>query len=134
MVASLETDLNRRGDGGEAPDGFDQHSILILTGGTAATLDPIIQALTGVISVIGEADGIPMMIGAPLSDVIAGIYAAHAVLAGFFAVRAGEPGRYNDICMQDAMLTALGLRMGGPLGASGMAEQREPDAPAGQHP
>ena len=46
-------------------------------------------------SVIGEPDGIPMMIGAPLTDVIAGIDAAYAVMGGLFAVPAGEPGRYT---------------------------------------
>ena len=59
------------------------------------SLYPIIQAVTVVMSVIGEPDGIPMMIGAPLTDVIAGIDAAYAVMGGLFAVPAGEPGRYT---------------------------------------
>lgn len=75
-------------------------------------LDPVIQAITGVMSVTGETDGAPVQIGAPLADVIAGIYAAYAILGALHAVRDSGIGRYIDLSMQDAMLASLGPRMG----------------------
>jgi crotonobetainyl-CoA:carnitine CoA-transferase CaiB-like acyl-CoA transferase len=75
-------------------------------------LDPVIQAITGVMSVTGEADGAPVQIGAPLADVISGIYAAYAILGALHGVRSNGIGRYIDLSMQDSMLAALGPRMG----------------------
>ena len=73
-------------------------------------LDPVIQAAAGVMSVTGVPDGPPMQVGAPLADVMAGMYAAYAV------VGAGE-GQFIDISMQDAMVAGLGPRMGETLQA-----------------
>ena len=75
-------------------------------------LDPVIQAITGVMSVTGEADGAPVQIGAPLADVIAGVYAAYAIVGALHGVRSSGIGRYIDLSMQDAMLASLGPRMG----------------------
>ena len=75
-------------------------------------LDPVIQAITGVMSVTGEADGAPVQIGTPLADVMAGVYAAYAILGALHGVRSSGIGRYIDLSMQDSMLAALGPRMG----------------------
>ncbi len=75
-------------------------------------LDPIIQAASGVMSVTGLPEGGPMLIGAPLADVLAGVFAACAVLAALHAARREGRGRHIDLSMQDAMLAALGPRMG----------------------
>ncbi|MGY8991335.1 MAG: CaiB/BaiF CoA transferase family protein, partial [Rhodospirillales bacterium] len=75
-------------------------------------LDPVVQAVTGVMSVIGTEGSDPLMIGAPLADVISGIYSANYILAALYEIKAGGRGRYIDVSMQDAMLSALGPRMG----------------------
>ena len=80
-------------------------------------LDPIIQAISGVMSVTGQADGGPVQIGAPLADVIAGMFAAYAVLGALYAARRDGKGRYLDVSMQAAMVAALGPRMGETLQA-----------------
>jgi crotonobetainyl-CoA:carnitine CoA-transferase CaiB-like acyl-CoA transferase len=80
-------------------------------------LDPIIQAVTGVMSAIGTEDSAPLMIGAPLADVISGIYSACYILGALHEVQAGGKGRYIDVSMQDSMLSALGPRMGESLQA-----------------
>ena len=80
-------------------------------------LDPMIQAISGLMTVSGEADGPPTMVGAPLSDVMAGMFAAFAIVSAFHAVRRSGKGRHIDISMQDATLSALGPRMGEPLQA-----------------
>ncbi len=80
-------------------------------------LDPIIQAVTGVMSVTGEADREPIMVGAPLADVISGMFAAYTIMAALHVVKRDGCGQYIDLSMQDAMLAALGVRMGETLQA-----------------
>lgn len=80
-------------------------------------LDPVIQAAAGVMSVTGVPDGPPMQVGAPLADVMAGMYAAYAIVGALHRVRDTGEGQYIDISMQDAMVAGLGPRMGETLQA-----------------
>jgi crotonobetainyl-CoA:carnitine CoA-transferase CaiB-like acyl-CoA transferase len=81
-------------------------------------LDPVIQAVAGNMSVTGEPDGRPLQVGAPLADVLAGIFGAYAIVALLRAVERDGVGRYTDISMQAAMVAALGPRMGETLQAN----------------
>ncbi len=78
-------------------------------------LDPILQAVSGVMSVTGDEE--PTQIGAPLADVLAGMFSAYAVVSALHAARREGRGRYVDVSMQDAMVAALGPRMGETLQA-----------------
>jgi crotonobetainyl-CoA:carnitine CoA-transferase CaiB-like acyl-CoA transferase len=80
-------------------------------------LDPIVQAVSGVMSVTGREDAEPMQIGAPLGDVVAGMFGAYSVASALHARHTTGRGRYIDISMQDAMLAVLGPRMGEALQA-----------------
>lgn len=80
-------------------------------------LDPIVQAVTGVMSVTGEPEREPIMVGAPLADVIAGMFGAYAIVSALHVVKRDGVGQYIDLSMQDAMLAALGVRMGETLQA-----------------
>ena len=80
-------------------------------------LDPIIQAVSGIMSVTGFPDGEPTMVGAPLADVIAGMYAAFAIVNALRLVTDGGGGQYIDLSMQDALLASIGTRMGETLQA-----------------
>ena len=80
-------------------------------------LDPIIQAVTGIMSVTGLADGEPTMIGAPVADVIAGMFAAFAIVNALRLVTPDGGGQFIDLSMQDAMLATTGTRMGETLQA-----------------
>lgn len=80
-------------------------------------LDPIIQAVSGVMSVTGEPDGPPLQVGAPVGDVVSGMFGAYAIVAALLSARLTGKGRYIDISMQDAMLAVLGPRMGEALQA-----------------
>ena len=80
-------------------------------------LDPIIQAVTGIMSVTGLPEGEPTMIGAPVADVIAGMFAAYAIVNALRLVTADGGGQYIDLSMQDAMLASIGTRMGETLQA-----------------
>lgn len=87
-------------------------------------LDPVIQAIAGVMSVTGAPGTPPMQIGAPLADVMAGMYAAYAILGALHGVRNDGVGRYIDISMQETMLAALGPRMGETLQAGRLPERQ----------
>ena len=73
-------------------------------------MDPIIQAHSGVMSVTGEPDGEPTAIGAPLSDVISGMFAAYAIVCSLMEARRTGIGATIDISMLEAMIATLGPR------------------------
>lgn len=76
-----------------------------------AAIDPIIQAVTGLMSVTGDADGPPMLVGSPIGDTAAGMYAAFAIVSALRAAEKTGAGQHLDISMQGAMLYAMGCRM-----------------------
>ena len=80
-------------------------------------LDPIIQAVSGIMSVTGFPDGQPTMVGAPLADVIAGMFSAYAIVNALRLVTDRGGGQYIDVSMQDALLASVGTRMGETLQA-----------------
>jgi len=86
-------------------------------------LDPIIQAVSGIMSVTGYPETDPVAVGAPLADVVAGLFAAYTIAASLHSVKETGRGHYIDISMQATMLAMLGPRMGGALNA-GIAPKR----------
>lgn len=80
-------------------------------------LDPMIQAVSGLMSVTGLPDGEPTMVGAPVADVIAGMFAAYAIVNALRLVARQGEGQYIDVSMQDALLATVGTRMGETLQA-----------------
>ncbi len=80
-------------------------------------LDPILQAISGVMSVTGLPGEEPRMIGTPLADVMAGIFSAFAIVSALQAVGREGRGRRIDVSLQDAMLAGIGPRMGETLQA-----------------
>lgn len=80
-------------------------------------MDPIIQAISGIMSVTGYPKSGPTAIGAPLADVITGMFGAYAIVGMLHQVQEEGRGRYIDVSMQAAMLATLGPRMGGALNA-----------------
>ena len=80
-------------------------------------LDPVIQAVSGMMSITGEPEGDPMLVGTSIADVLSGMYAAYAVAAALNGVRRDGKGRYIDLSMQAAAIGALSSRMGETLQA-----------------
>ena len=72
--------------------------------------DLTVQAMSGIMSVTGEAGGAPVKCGVPLSDFSAGLYAAYAIAAALMDVRRGEPGRHIDVSMLGASLGIAALQ------------------------
>lgn len=69
--------------------------------------DHIIQAMSGLMSITGPADGDGFKVGVALTDVITGLFALSGVLEALrHAERTGE-GRHLDIALMDCQLSAL---------------------------
>lgn len=72
-----------------------------------AGYDFMIQAMGGIMSVTGEADGPPMKIGVALADVLTGLYAANAIQAALIEQRASGEGQYIDMALLDVQVATL---------------------------
>ncbi len=77
--------------------------------------DMTVQAMSGVMSVTGEADGRPVKCGIPIADFTAGLYAAYSVAAVLSRVRAGAGadgtrGEHIDVAMLGGMLGIANLQ------------------------
>lgn len=69
--------------------------------------DLILQAMTGHMSIMGEEGRPPVIMGIPIADLLAGVFAALGVLVGVEARRAQGTGRHLDIAMFDVMVEML---------------------------
>ena len=72
-----------------------------------AGYDFMIQAMGGIMSVTGEADGQPMKIGVALADVLTGLYAANAIQAALIHQRTSGEGQYIDMALLDVQVATL---------------------------
>ncbi len=72
--------------------------------------DLTMQAMSGIMSVTGEAGGAPVKCGVPVSDFAAGLYGAFAVASVLNKVRRGEPGEHIDVSMLGASLGIAALQ------------------------
>jgi crotonobetainyl-CoA:carnitine CoA-transferase CaiB-like acyl-CoA transferase len=72
--------------------------------------DLTVQALSGIMSVTGEADGEPVKCGVPVSDFSTGLYAAFAIAAVLARVRAGGAGGHIDVSMLGSSLAIAALQ------------------------
>ena len=76
-----------------------------------AAYDVIIQGLCGLMSVTGQSDGPPTLVGEAVADVVAGLFGAWALTTALFErERKGgrnAPGRYIDLSMFDSMLSFM---------------------------
>ncbi|AKQ58483.1 CaiB/BaiF CoA transferase family protein [Bordetella hinzii] len=73
--------------------------------------DFMIQAMSGLMSITGEADdrpgGGPMKIGVPMVDLITGLYAATGILAALARREVSGEGEHVDMAMLDVGVTLL---------------------------
>jgi len=69
--------------------------------------DMIVQALSGGMSLTGEAGGHPVRAGIPIGDLAAGMYAVIAVLAALHRSKETGRGEYVDIAMLDCQAAML---------------------------
>lgn len=66
--------------------------------------DIIVQALSGIMSVTGEPDGAPTLIGESVADVVSGLFCSWAILAALHQRSRTGRGTRIDVAMLDSML------------------------------
>lgn len=67
--------------------------------------DQIVQGVSGVMSITGDADSAPLRVGYPIADTIGGLTAAFAIAA---ALNDRTQGRFIDVSMLEATLATMG--------------------------
>lgn len=69
--------------------------------------DAVVQAMSGVMSITGEAEGTPAKPGVPISDIAGGLYTFGAITAALLGRARSGVGSYIDIAMYDSTLSLL---------------------------
>ncbi|WP_296055461.1 CaiB/BaiF CoA-transferase family protein [uncultured Amphritea sp.] len=72
-----------------------------------AGYDFMIQAMGGLMSVTGDADGQPMKVGVALVDVMTGLYACNAIQAALLHRNESGIGQYIDMALLDVQVATL---------------------------
>jgi crotonobetainyl-CoA:carnitine CoA-transferase CaiB-like acyl-CoA transferase len=72
--------------------------------------DLTIQAMSGLMSVTGEAGGAPVKCGVPVADFSAGLYAAFSIASALRTVQASGQGSHIDVSMLGATLGIAALQ------------------------
>jgi CoA:oxalate CoA-transferase len=70
--------------------------------------DQIVQGLSGVMSVTGDAQSAPLRVGYPVADTMGGITAAYAISAALFRRERSGEGEFIDVSMLESTLVAMG--------------------------
>ena len=101
----------------------------------APAYDQIIQGLSGMMSITGTPDTAPQRVGFPVADTVGGLSAALAITAALAGRRADGQGRFLDVSMLEASLSAMGWAVSNYL-ISGvepepMGDQNATAAPSG---
>jgi formyl-CoA transferase len=72
-----------------------------------AGYDFVFQAMGGLMSITGEADGTPQKVGVAFSDLMTGMYATVAVLAALAHRERTGTGQFIDLALLDVQVSAL---------------------------
>ena len=72
--------------------------------------DILIQAMSGLMSITGEPDGEPQKSGVPISDLMAGMYAAVGICAALRHREITGEGQHIDIAMLDTSVATLSMQ------------------------
>lgn len=71
------------------------------------SFDLLAQARSGLMGVTGAGEGVPTKVGAPLADVVTGLYATVALLAGLVGRLHQRPGRHFEAPLLESTMSAL---------------------------
>lgn len=70
--------------------------------------DQIVQGMSGVMSITGDAVSAPLRVGYPVSDTVGGLTAAFAIVSALLGARQTGEGRYIDVSMLESTLATMG--------------------------
>lgn len=97
--------------------------------------DQIVQGMSGVMSVTGDATSAPLRAGFPISDTVGGITAAFAIAAALVDAGRSGTGRMIDVSMLESTLATMGWVVSNYLNAgvtpTPMGNQNFTAAPSG---
>lgn len=79
--------------------------------------DALIQAMGGLMSITGEAEGSPQKVGVAITDILTGMYASTAILAALNDRHRTKMGQHIDLSLMGVQIAALANQAGGFLGA-----------------
>jgi crotonobetainyl-CoA:carnitine CoA-transferase CaiB-like acyl-CoA transferase len=85
--------------------------------------DPIIQGMTGIMSITGEKNRPPVKIGIPITDLVAAAQSVNAILTAYIHKLKSGQGQYIDVALYDSMISMLTI-MAMDYFASGKAPER----------
>lgn len=74
----------------------------------APAYDQIIQGLSGLMSITGDAESAPLRAGYPLCDTMGGVTAAFAICAALVSRNQSGKGTFLDVSMLDSALVSMG--------------------------
>jgi len=89
--------------------------------------DLLVQAMGGLMSITGDADGGPMKVGVAVADIFTGLYATVAILAALNERRTSGQGQHIDLALLDVQIATL-ANQGMNFLVSGKAPQRHGNA------
>ncbi|OLC57254.1 MAG: formyl-CoA transferase [Chloroflexi bacterium 13_1_40CM_4_68_4] len=69
--------------------------------------DLIVQGMSGIQGLTGQPDGVPTMVGVPVADMVAGLYAAIGILVAVHARESSGEGQFLDATMLGSMVSLL---------------------------
>ena len=105
--------------------GFGQDSPL----GHLPAFDLVAQAMGGIMSINGQADGPPTRVGVSLGDTATALYAAFAISTALYHRRVHGVGQYIDVAMVDSIFSLLEMSLFkylGPREVQGRIGSRHP--------
>ena len=69
-----------------------------------AGYDQIAQGTSGLMSITGDPGSAPTKVGVPVGDMVAGMFAAHGIMAALLERARTGAGRYIDVALNDSLL------------------------------
>jgi len=69
--------------------------------------DAVVQAMGGIMSITGQADGVPTRVGTSVGDIFAGLFCAIGVLAALHERESSGLGQMVDVAMLDCQVAIL---------------------------
>jgi crotonobetainyl-CoA:carnitine CoA-transferase CaiB-like acyl-CoA transferase len=101
----------------------------------APAYDQIIQGLSGMMSITGTPQTAPLRVGFPICDTVGGLTAALAVTAALAGRERDGQGRFLDVSMLEASVSAMGWAVSnyliGGVAPEPMGDQNATAAPSG---
>lgn len=74
----------------------------------APAYDQVIQGLSGMMSITGTPDTAPLRVGFPVADTLGGLMGAMSICAALASRAGGSAGRFIDVSMLEASVSAMG--------------------------